>query len=453
MFAFNEASGTDANWNNLGDAYIYGTAGWADDPVRGSVLSFDKTNYADAGMLPEITADTDFTISFWANSSETAVSTVMLGNRYTGNDADPSWIKFTPSQFEYVPHYVTAGVSYNINYADVPTGEWVHHAVVKSGTTFTYYRNGYAQGANTSSAAMPSIPVRIRHGFNGTEAWTGSLDDVVIYNTALTNGGTASSQAFPSVEFMKSTFAAAILGLIIAGCKAGPASTTDPFFGNTRVAPPPTGSAQAIPPGSGYYQSAPSGVPSGTPTTSVGSTLPPPPGTPAQPGQYIPLNGGQAGSAPASGNPAASTTVYPPAMPGLETPTAATDDGNPAAGFTISWWGGRKTCTTSTAERRKRRRERSIRRWQPLPSRCSTAPAGAPPSSIRMRPLTSPCIRNCYVGDEVARSNGSPGLFGAGFRPVSEHRPLRGPPKPLEFLFPRPVPQHRSVTESRPTRR
>ena len=123
---------------------------------------------------------------------------------------------------------------------------------------------------------------------------------------------------------MKSTFAAAILSLIIAGCKAGPASTTDPFFGNTRVAPPPTGSAQAIPPGSGYYQSAPSGVPSGTPTTSAGSTLPPPPGTPAQPGQYIPLNGGQAGSAPASGNPAASTTVYPPATvpPGYSAPAS-----------------------------------------------------------------------------------------------------------------------------------
>lgn len=187
--AYNAVTPSDVNWQNIGHAAIYGTPGWTTDATRGSVLSFDTTNYADVGWLPDITATTDFTLAFWSNSGETGVSTVMVGNRYNGSTTDQSWMKFTPRQFEYTRHYLAGGSPESIDYLDVTVGQWTHHAVVKSGDTLSYYRNGYFAGSMVTSETMPSIPFGFGHGFNGAEPWTGSLDDVVMYNTALTNGG------------------------------------------------------------------------------------------------------------------------------------------------------------------------------------------------------------------------------------------------------------------------
>ena len=187
--AFNTATPIGTGWSTVTDAAIAGTPGWTTDATRGSVLSFDTTNHAAVGWLPEITATTDFTLAFWSNSAETGTSTVMVGNRHNGSDTDQSWMKFTPRQFEYTRHYLAGGSPESIDYADVTIGQWTHHTVVKSGDTLSYYRNGYFAGSMVTSETMPSIPFGFGQGYNGAEPWTGMLDDVVLYDTALTNGG------------------------------------------------------------------------------------------------------------------------------------------------------------------------------------------------------------------------------------------------------------------------
>lgn len=154
---------------------------WTTDSERGQVLVFDGSDdYVTAGSVPALSRYEDFTWGFWARSEQAPDSRVMLGNRYDGA-SNNAWIKFTPSRFEY------KGPShYNVDYPDIGQNVWMHHAVVKEGSTLTYYRNGVQEGASVSAptdiiAALPFF----FGGDSAAERWKGRIDDVAIFNDAL----------------------------------------------------------------------------------------------------------------------------------------------------------------------------------------------------------------------------------------------------------------------------
>ena len=149
---WNETTGTTAaNAAPGGTAASLQGATWINDAVRGRVLSLEGgSDYVTAGAtaVPVMTLTNDFTWVFHAWSGETGTSSVILGNRYSpsGSDFNPrEFIKFTPAQFEFHRN----GGGENIDHPDLPTGSWVHHAVVKKGASLTYYRNGTAAGSTT----------------------------------------------------------------------------------------------------------------------------------------------------------------------------------------------------------------------------------------------------------------------------------------------------------------
>ena len=110
-------------------------ATWVTDPTRGVVLEFDgEANWVDAGYLPLMDLDNDFTWSFWENQSELQASPandIILGSRYgdggTVDTAPREFIKFTPNRFEY---HMNGGFANDMTYgADdlehIPSdGEW-----------------------------------------------------------------------------------------------------------------------------------------------------------------------------------------------------------------------------------------------------------------------------------------------------------------------------------------
>jgi hypothetical protein len=139
-----------------------------------------------AGTLPVMTLQDDFTWAFWAKADTAGGDTVIMGNRYNGignTEFTPrEFVKFTNRQFEW--HWNGAGQ--NIDYDDIPVGQWIHHAVVKQGTLLAYYRNGTPAGSVTITGA-PTNPQPLFLGGNGQhENWQGSLDDVATWNSALT---------------------------------------------------------------------------------------------------------------------------------------------------------------------------------------------------------------------------------------------------------------------------
>jgi len=169
---------------------------WDTDPERGIVLSFNGNDssgaYVSAGGIPEMTLTNDFTWSFWARqhpdqSTDIAVggNNLILGNRYSYTGADPlEFIKFTPAKFEFYnndPDYLMT-----IDYDDIPSSVWIHHAGVKKGTTLTYYRNGVESGTSTITKTIIANPFYMAGEPAGGGRWEGWLSDVQLYDKALT---------------------------------------------------------------------------------------------------------------------------------------------------------------------------------------------------------------------------------------------------------------------------
>ncbi|MFN0127180.1 MAG: LamG-like jellyroll fold domain-containing protein [Verrucomicrobiales bacterium] len=166
-------------------AYLLGTVVFSNDPLRGAVLAFDGAGYVEAGTLPEFLADDSFTWSFWANSTQGPNNNVIVGNRYP----DTGWIKFTTNAFEF--RDISPTYNGTIDYPNFPTAAWVHHAVVKAGPLFTYYRNGLALRQLTLTADAPSVPLYFG-GDMFVENWAGLLDDVATWSSALPTSSIAS---------------------------------------------------------------------------------------------------------------------------------------------------------------------------------------------------------------------------------------------------------------------
>ncbi len=120
---------------------------WVKDPERGMVISFNGADgsgaYVTTGVtIPAMTLTNNFTWAFWAKqpTAQATNNDTMLGNRYGGTASPLQFTKFTPTRFEF---YNNDGSYVNgVNYNDIPRDVWIHHALVKKGTSLTYYRNG-----------------------------------------------------------------------------------------------------------------------------------------------------------------------------------------------------------------------------------------------------------------------------------------------------------------------
>ncbi|MGB2862093.1 MAG: LamG domain-containing protein, partial [Sedimentisphaerales bacterium] len=134
--------------------------------------------------IPAMNMENDFTWAFWAKQQGdgTGVNESILGNRYAADGSDPlEFIKFTPTKFEYYnndPDYTVT-----IDYDDIPSDVWIHHAGVKDGTTLRYYRNGVEAGTSTITFTIRANPFYIG---GALERWSGYLSDVRLYTKAMT---------------------------------------------------------------------------------------------------------------------------------------------------------------------------------------------------------------------------------------------------------------------------
>ncbi len=184
-------SGNDGTINNA-DSGGLGAGGsvWVNDPEHGMVISFNGDDSSGAVVvtdliIPAMTMDNDFTWAFWTwqHPDQAINNDTILGNRYGGTTSPLQFIKFTPTRFEF--YNDDGSYSEGINYTAVPGGVWVHHVIVKDGTSLTYYRNGEESGTNTITKTIDENPFYM--GADATaEHWQGYMSDVRLYTKALT---------------------------------------------------------------------------------------------------------------------------------------------------------------------------------------------------------------------------------------------------------------------------
>ncbi|MBI4973075.1 hypothetical protein HZC27_00480 [Candidatus Roizmanbacteria bacterium] len=106
-------------------------------------------------------------------------------------DASNGWTFYTTGT--YLQTVITSGgantANINSNTFTWPLNQWVHLALVKSGTNYTYYLNGQNIGGTTTSGAIGASANALVLGkrYNGTaNTFTGTMDEVRISNIART---------------------------------------------------------------------------------------------------------------------------------------------------------------------------------------------------------------------------------------------------------------------------
>jgi hypothetical protein len=187
-FGFNEGSGVQVNdASGQGNTGTISSATWSPSGKFGSALSFNGTSswvtVADAASL-DLTAG--MTLEAWVNPTiGSAWRSVILKENtdtftysmYSANNAS------RPAGFVHT----TADIAVN-GTAAVPLNAWTHLAVAYDGTMLRMFVNGVqvSTKAVTGSAAVSAGALRIGGNSIWGEYFRGLIDEVRVYNRALT---------------------------------------------------------------------------------------------------------------------------------------------------------------------------------------------------------------------------------------------------------------------------
>ena len=185
----------DSSGNGFTGTILNG-ATWGSDAVRDSFLSFDGTDDRVSTLFSHaLSSSDDFTWAWWANPAVgTHSGSIMVGNRYPQGAPNETFefIKFTQGGAQFSNTSDVPSIE-KYNYAALERGTWHHYAMVKDGTSYQWYVDGVAQGnpVTFSYDEGSSIPFLIGGDDDGSgtkvnEHFEGGIDDVVLYQRALT---------------------------------------------------------------------------------------------------------------------------------------------------------------------------------------------------------------------------------------------------------------------------
>ena len=128
-----------------------------------------------------------FSVSIWIKKTNNNVGVaIMSGNTTSSNfiwlvQSDATKAIFGTNKQQSAWFWTNATTNFVLN-------QWEHYVGVYSGNTMTFYRNGVLQGTTTNThtnVAQAVLPFWIGRGVSG-DYFTGSLDDIGIWNRALT---------------------------------------------------------------------------------------------------------------------------------------------------------------------------------------------------------------------------------------------------------------------------
>lgn len=185
----NEGSGTtasDSSGNGNTGTLTNGPT-WTSGKLGGA-LSFDGVDdYVDAGNLNLDWTNINFTAEAWASLNAGTPNNYrgIVGNRFGAGGAN-WWTLGTPSANIIAVEYTTGGLI-QTNFAPVGAG-WNHYVVVKEGTTIKIYINGVFNTSGSIGATnIGGITNEFRVGiwYAYSQIWNGLIDEVRIYNRAL----------------------------------------------------------------------------------------------------------------------------------------------------------------------------------------------------------------------------------------------------------------------------
>ncbi len=198
-YNFDEGQGITANNSGFGGSALNGTlttmsapatatSGWTDSGKLGKALNFDGNNdYIDAGTSAAFDT-TDYTLSAWVyRKGSGRINNAIISRSPTSNTAGQYYLYILNSSnklnmdIPWVKDNVITGTTvFAVN-------AWYHIVLTKSGTTYALYTNGVKEN-QVVDASVPVFSGSVKIGAvqNAYQVFNGTIDEVKVYNFALT---------------------------------------------------------------------------------------------------------------------------------------------------------------------------------------------------------------------------------------------------------------------------
>jgi hypothetical protein len=199
----------------------HGTTAYAAGEV-GRAFSFNGSSYVQVPSTASLSPTAAITLDAWITASGTPAGRIV--DKITAGGADGYLLDVLGSKLRLIVD--GQGLS---GASTLQSGVTYHVAGTYDGSTMTVYVNGVADGTRLFSGTIPtnSLPVRIGADSTGANTFTGWIDEVEIFNRALSAGeiqaihnagpaGKCKPQAIPA----SSTLGLAALALLVAGAAA-----------------------------------------------------------------------------------------------------------------------------------------------------------------------------------------------------------------------------------------
>lgn len=178
---------------------------------RGAAMVFDGTgDYFSVADRPDLDIVTPWTIGCWfrdQNGANYNHPEAGLIGKTDGINPEFSpyqlWIEYHALRLRFRTSFTSYEIIYDLTIGGVSHGAWHHVAAVYDGATLALYVDGRLVAGPTGVAAAPSANAFALYiGALGVgNYWTGQLEDVRIYNRALSTGEVAAWTADPSAPF------------------------------------------------------------------------------------------------------------------------------------------------------------------------------------------------------------------------------------------------------------
>jgi hypothetical protein len=159
----------------------------------GTAVQFDGTNdYVTLGNNYGFAATAAFSAELWVNPNAAGATSRQLINKTDASAPYGGWCVYLQSSGQSIPNQVSfqrlssAGVgTYASSTAALPTGTWSHVVVTYDGANMRIYVNGALQQTTASAGSLPSHTSPLRFANEGTQYFSGKLDEIAIFSSAL----------------------------------------------------------------------------------------------------------------------------------------------------------------------------------------------------------------------------------------------------------------------------
>jgi hypothetical protein len=178
------------NWN-MDDPPTYGS-GWTNKGKFGKALNFDGINdFVQTSASTFVSGSPGLTVSAWFNYNAIDINGTMIVSQGTFGCAANSTFQLrlnSPTQFTWNVCDGTNDTDWDVDVPSMAQNTWYHVVATWNGPLADIYINGVKAGETTTSITSlytGSLPVYIGSNAGGDTFFNGTIDEVKVYNYAL----------------------------------------------------------------------------------------------------------------------------------------------------------------------------------------------------------------------------------------------------------------------------